>query len=118
MAAKKRKQGKGGILKVIMAVASVSRFADNLIRLVSVRARQAGRSLFALVVLGFLFAALLVVCWLSCMAMLYVYMVSILWTPFASILFITCLNLILLALVMVLIKRAKTHLDDSLSSSC
>lgn len=112
--AKKRRPIKNGIMKLLLALGSLTHFTENLIRVVRARAQAAGRSLFLLVVLAFMFAGLLMALWLSCLALLYVNLMDQHWTQQAGIVVVAGLNVFLLLLVVCLIRRASKQLDETL----
>lgn len=113
--AKKRKPLKRAF-NMLLLVASVTKFAEQFIGLIGKRSRQAGQSLFFLLVLAFMFASMVTVVWLSLMGMLFVYLTSQMWTDFGAVSMIAFVNVLLLGLIAYLIHCAKRDLKESVGS--
>lgn len=101
---------------VMLLVAAVSKFAEQFIKLVGKRSRQAGQSLFFLLVLAFMFASMLTVVWLSLLGMLFVYLTAQMWTDFGAVTMIAFVNVLILGLIAYLIHCAKRDLKASVGS--
>lgn len=101
---------------VMMLVTIVSKFAEQFIGLIGKRSRQAGQSLFFLLVLAFMFASMLTVVWLSLLGMLFVYLTAHMWTDLGAITMIAFVNVLVLGLIAYLIHCAKRDLKVSVGS--
>ncbi len=110
----KRKSPKRRLFNMMLVVASLGKFVQEMIGVIGTRTREAGQSLFALLVLAFLFASLLTVVWLSLLGILFIYLISLDCSALCAITSIAVINAVLLVLVIYLIRRAKEHLTTSL----
>lgn len=102
------------LLGMLGIVTGVSKSIEQMVGVVSDRARAAGGNLFILILLSVLLTSLAIVVWLLLLGCLYLYLISIAWTALAAVAVLTGVNFILLLIVLYFVIKYKKNLTSSL----
>jgi hypothetical protein len=110
MAQKRKSTFSKTLLSLLIGVPSVLSLIGNLCGLIGHEARLASKSLVVIIALGVVSALICTSIWLCLLALLFFYFVSLQWSPQFSLLVIILLNIILLLIMFLCIKKYKTKL--------
>jgi hypothetical protein len=110
MATKRKSQSIKGIIKLILIFSNVTSLISNLARLVSLEARLAGRSILSVVFFAIFFSILLAASWACVLALIYVYFVSLHWSPMETLFLMVAINLLSLLIMGLIISRVKKNI--------
>lgn len=107
---------KNSIIKLMLLIPNLVNFFCNVITLVGMEARAAGKSIIIMIMLSIVLAFLVTTTWLLLLAMLFVYLTSLHWSMQLSLLAILLLNVVFILLISVIISKAKKNLSFPLLS--
>ncbi|EKD72617.1 MAG: hypothetical protein ACD_45C00623G0003 [uncultured bacterium] len=98
------------IKNIIMLVPNIINILSNVIALVNLETRIAGKTIVAILTLAVIYATLLTATWLSLLAILVVYLVSLQWSLLVSLLIALALNIVCLLVIGLILLRMKKNL--------
>lgn len=95
-----------GLLNIVLILFKVFNIMQDAKQLVYTEIKRSGRNLFSLIILGFLFVALVAFAWLSLMAIFYIKMAE-LTSPLIAISSIFGLHMVMIIIVALLLSHAR-----------
>lgn len=109
------KQKKGfryfkSIMNLVLVVPHIISLISNIMSLISKEARLAGKSLVMIIVLSLLFFMLLTVSWLCLFGLLFLHLISMQFSPEASLGIILLTHFVLLLIIGITISKVKNNL--------
>lgn len=110
MADKRKSSLISAIMNLVFLVPSLFSLARNVLALIGLEARLAGKHLIVIIVLSFILAAILTSTWFCTLALVVVYLVSINWSWAQAIMAVIILNLVLFIIIGIAINNAKENL--------
>lgn len=110
MANKKRQSLGDMIAKTILLVPNLVNIVSNITTLINIESRLTGRTLLSLIVFAVILGTLLVSTWMCVLALLFVWLTSLLWSPIYILLMIGMLNIIMSIIISVVIVKLKSNL--------
>lgn len=110
MAKKKKPTLSRAILSLMVGIPALLSLTGRIKSLIGFEARLAGRSLVGIMILTIVYALLLSSSWLCVLAMLFVYLTSLLWSIQIILLTLLGINLIMLIIVGCIIRNYKKRL--------
>lgn len=99
------------IKNFIFVIPHVFNLLSRMISLSVYEAKLAIRSLMIILMLSFIVGALTTTTWLGLLAMLYIYLTSLQWSPLGAIAIVVLVNVVMLAIVTFIILRVKKNLE-------
>lgn len=110
MTQKKRTSFARLFLDLVLVVPNIINLASNMVSLLGVEARLAGKALLIILLLSLMFASLLTISWVCLLGMLFLYLISLHWSWLFSLFVIFMGNTILLLMIGIIILTIKNNL--------
>jgi hypothetical protein len=101
----------GFIKNLIFVVPNLFSLLTYVVTIAGYETRLALRSLIVILILAFVVGALVTTTWMGVLAMVYIYLVSIHWTPLASIAIVLLVNLVMLLIFAIIILKQRKNLS-------
>jgi len=100
-----------GIINLLLLIATLFGTATRIFSIIEIEARQAGRSLTRILILFLIIGVLFTTTWLCLLSLLCIYFITTLhWTWSVSLIIILLINIILIFITNLIIKKASNNL--------
>lgn len=106
---KKRSGFTRSILDILFSIPNILYLASNIISLLLIEARLAGKSIITILILSVIFSTLLISTWLCALALLFMFF-TIHLGPILSMTLLLLINLLLLLVIGLIISKTKNNL--------